>query len=266
MRSRRVNRKIVITVWLIGVLIVWEAAAFIIRNILVVKVPNQKLPYFHDVTVNFISQFSGLSQSAWVTLTNAAHGFLIGTIIGCVVAFVMSWSKAIERIVFPYLITSQMIPVLGLAPIIYKIVGGGEAARVGISAFISFFPIAVNLLSGFNSVDILKKELLYSYSTKKPVVYLKLMIPAALPQLFVGMKIAAPRTITAAILIEMMGTTEGIGVKILYSLYYIGGSSLTFWSCVIMAALLGMISYLMVCILERIVLPWEKLMIKKEEE
>jgi NitT/TauT family transport system permease protein len=263
MKKKPVNRKIVITVWLIGVLIFWEVAAFSIRNVFTVRVPDQKLPYFHDVLVNFVSQFSGLSQSAWVTMTNATHGFFIGTIIGCIVALVMSWSKAIERIAFPYLITSQMIPVLGLAPIIYKIVGGGEAARVAISAFISFFPVAVNLLAGFNDVDVQRKELLYSYSTSKPVVYMKLMIPSALPHLFVGMKIAAPRTVTAAILIEMMGTPEGIGVKILYSLYYIGGGSLTFWSCVIMAALLGMLSYLAVSIIEWIIIPWEKAMLKK---
>ncbi|NCB94468.1 MAG: ABC transporter permease subunit [Clostridia bacterium] len=263
MKKKTVDRKIVIAVWVVGVVLVWELAALLIRSVIPVNVPDQKLPFFHDVLINFTSTFSDLASSAWVTFENAAKGFAIGTIIGCVVAFVMSWSKAIEKVLYPYLITSQMIPVLGLAPIIYKIVGGGESARVAISAFISFFPVAVNLLSGFNSVDVQRKELLYSYSTSKPAVYWKLMIPSALPQLFVGMKIGAPRTITAAILIEMMGTTEGIGVRILYALYYIGGSSLTFWSCVIMAALLGMLSYLVVSIVEAIIIPWEKAMIKK---
>jgi NitT/TauT family transport system permease protein len=158
-----------------------------------------------------------------------------------------------------------MIPVLGLAPIIYKIVGGGDRARVGIAAFISFFPVAVNFLAGLNACDIQRKELMASYAAPKPVVYLKLMIPGALPQLFTGMKIAAPRTITAAVLIEMMGATEGIGVKILYSLYYIGGGSLTFWSCVIMAALLGMFSYFLVSLIERIVIPWERAMNRRED-
>lgn len=265
MRGKPVNRKIVIAVWVIGLLVFWEFMAFAIRNIIPVSVPEQKLPFFHDVLVTFGTNFSELSASAWVTFTNAAHGFAIGTLIGCGVALVMSWSKAAEKIAFPYLITSQMIPVLGLAPIIYKIVGGGETARVAISAFISFFPVAVNFLDGFNSVDIQRKELLYSYSTAKPIVYFKLMIPSALPQLFVGMKIAAPRTITAAILIEMMGTTEGIGVKILYALYYNGAGSLIFWSCVIMAAILGMLSYLIVSVIESIIIPWEKAMVKKGE-
>ena len=86
------------------------------------------------------------------------------------------------------------------------------------------------------------------------------MIPSALPQLFTGMKIAAPRTITAAILIEMMGSTAGIGVKILYALYYNGAGALLFWSCILAAAILGMLSSVVVSLVERIVIPWEKAM------
>ena len=265
MKKLKINRKIVVAIWVIAVFLIWEIAALLIRTVIPVNMPDTKLPYFHSVLITFLTSFVELAESAWVTFVNAARGFLIGTAIGCGVALVMSWSKAIEKIGFPYLIISQMIPVLGLAPIIYKLVGGGDESKVAISAFISFFPVAVNLLDGFNSVDIQRKELLYSYSTSKPVVYLKLMIPSALPQLFTGMKIAAPRTITAAILIEMMGSTEGIGVKILYALYYSGAGSTKFWSCIIMAAILGMLSSVVVSLLEMIIIPWERAMIKKGE-
>lgn len=265
MEKKPVNRKIVIAVWVIGVFLVWEFAAFAIRHILPVDTPDTKLPYFHGVVITFFQNFMDLAASAWVTFINAGRGFLIGTAIGCVIAFLMSWSKAIEKIAFPYLITFQMIPVLGLAPIVYKLVGGGDEAKVAISALISFFPVAVNLLDGFHSVDIQRRELLYSYATRKPITYLKLMIPSALPQLFTGMKIAAPRTITAAILIEMMGSTAGIGVKILYALYYNGAGSLLFWSCILAAAILGMLSSVVVSLVERIVIPWEKAMLKKGE-
>lgn len=265
MDKKKVNRKIVVAVWVVALFVVWELAALLIRTVIPVNTPDTKLPYFHSVLYTFITSFLELSESAWVTFVNAAHGFVIGTAIGCAVALVMSWSKAIEKIGFPYLIVSQMIPVLGLAPIIYKIVGGGDESKIAISAFISFFPVAVNLLAGFNSVDVQRKELLYSYSTVKPITYLKLMIPSSLPQLFTGMKIAAPRTITAAILIEMMGSTEGIGVKILYSLYYSGAGSTKFWSCIIMAAILGMLSSVVVSLLEMIIIPWERAMIKKGE-
>lgn len=266
MTKKPVNRKIVVCVWVLSLFLVWELAALLIRTVIPVNTPETKLPYFHSVLITFITSFLDLSASAWVTFVNAAKGFVIGTIIGCVIAFLMSWSKAIEKIGFPYLITFQMIPVLGLAPIVYKLVGGGDQAKVSISALISFFPVAVNLLAGFQSVDVQRKELLYSYATKKPIVYMKLMIPSALPHLFTGMKIAAPRTITAAILIEMMGSTAGIGVKILYSLYYNGAGSMIFWSCILTAAILGMLSSAVVSLLEWIVIPWEKKMLKKGAE
>lgn len=265
MEKKPVNRKVSTAVWIIGLFLAWEIAAFSIRHIIPINMPDTKLPYFHGVIIAFFQNFTELAASAWVTFVNAVRGFLIGTAIGCVIAFLMSWSKAIEKITFPYLITFQMIPVLGLAPIVYKLVGGGDDAKVAISALISFFPVAVNLLDGFHSVDIQRKELLYSYATKKPITYLKLMIPSALPQLFTGMKIAAPRTITAAILIEMMGSTAGIGVRILYALYYNGAGSLLFWSCILMAAILGMLSSGVVSLLERIVIPWEKAMTKGGE-
>ncbi len=265
MEKRKTDRRIVIAVWVGILFLIWELAALLIRTVIPVPSPETKIPYFHDVVITFVTGFVELAESAWVTFVNAAHGFLIGTLIGCVVALVMSWSKAIEKIGFPYLIVSQMIPVLGLAPIIYKLVGGGDQSKIAISAFISFFPVAVNLLDGFHSVDVLRKELLYSYSTAKPITYLKLMIPSSLPALFTGMKIAAPRTITAAILIEMMGSEEGIGVKILYALYYSGAGSTKFWSCIIMAAILGMLSSVVVSLLERLVIPWERAMIRKGE-
>lgn len=265
MEKKKVDRKVVVAVWVLALFLIWELAALLIRTVIPVTTPETKLPYFHEVILTFVTSFIELAESAWVTFVNAAHGFLIGTLIGCIVALVMSWSRAIEKIGFPFLIVSQMIPVLGLAPIIYKLVGGGDQSKIAISAFISFFPVAVNLLDGFNSVDILRKELLYSYSTAKPVTYFKLMIPSALPALFTGMKIAAPRTITAAILIEMMGSTEGIGVKILYALYYNGAGSTKFWSCIIMAAILGMLSSVVVSLLERMIIPWERAMIKKGE-
>ena len=164
MEKKPVNRKIVIAVWVIGVFLVWEFAAFAIRHILPIDTPDTKLPYFHGVVITFFQNFMDLAASSWVTFINAGRGFLIGTAIGCVIAFLMSWSKAIEKIAFPYLITFQMIPVLGLAPIVYKLVGGGDEAKVAISALISFFPVAVNLLDGFHSVDVQRRELLYSYA------------------------------------------------------------------------------------------------------
>jgi len=245
-------------VWFIGFVIVWEILAYLLVNVFHDQMAIQKLPYLHEVAVTFVSNIGTLLESSWATLTKAFFGFVIGGTIGFLIAIIMSWSGFLEKMLFPYLIISQMIPVLGLAPIIYSIVKDGDMARVVIAAYITFFPVSINMLSGLKSVEKDKKNLLYSYAAKKGTVYRKLMIPSSLPYLFTGLKIAAPFSITAAIVVEMLGTTDGIGVKILYTLYYGANGALMFWSSVITSALLGLAAYGLICLLERLLVPWKR--------
>ena len=164
--------------------------------------------------------------------------------------------KIAEKVAFPYLIVSQMIPVLGLAPIIFTLAKDMDLSRIIISGYITFFPVSVNMLSGLKSVESDKKELMYSYAAKKPSIYCKLMIPYCLPYLFAGLKIAAPMSITASILVDMLGSSGGIGVKLLYSLY--SGTKDVFWSSVITSAIMGIFSYFIIVILEKICITWKK--------
>lgn len=264
MKTKINIRKLSVVVWVILVFVIWELSSYYLKDVLKDDVAALKLPYFHDIMITFIGELPSLINASITTFTKATQGFLLGGTIGFLVAVIMSFSNLTEKTVFPYLISSQMIPILGLAPIVYSIVKDGDKARVIIAAFITFFPVAVNTLSGFKSVSKDKKEVLYTYAANKVDVYLKLMIPSALPNLFVGLKLAAPKSITAAILVEMLGTNAGIGVKILYSLYYGGSGSLTFWAAVVMAAILGMSSYFVVKLLEKLIIPWEGAMLEKD--
>lgn len=195
-------------------------------------------------------------SAAGLTLSRAFLGFLLGGIIGFILAIIMSLSKIAEKVAFPYLIVSQMIPVLGLAPIIFTLAKDMDLSRIIISGYITFFPVSVNMLSGLKSVESDKKELMYSYAAKKPSIYCKLMIPYCLPYLFAGLKIAAPMSITASILVDMLGSSGGIGVKLLYSLY--SGTKDVFWSSVITSAIMGIFSYFIIVILEKICITWKK--------
>lgn len=259
------NEKLFITlVWIIGVIVLWEVGAWLLQDVFHDNMARQKLPYLHDVAAAFISNFGSLLNSGMVTLSKASIGFLIGGSIGFLMAVFMSWSGVVEKITFPYLIVSQMIPILALAPIIYSIVKDGDLSRVIIAAYITFFPVAVNVLSGLRSVEKDRIDLLKSYAANKPTIYIKLMLPSSLPYLYAGLKIAAPRSITAAILVEMLGTNEGIGVKMLYTLYYGAGAIHMFWASVITAALLCIFGYAVVAALEKLFIPWEKAALKKE--
>lgn len=155
-----------------------------------------------------------------------------------------------------------MIPILGLAPIIFNIVRDMNVSRIVIAAYITFFPVAVNMLSGLKSVEQEKKDLLFSISANKFKVYQKLMFPFAMSYLFTGLKIAAPMAVTASILVDMLGSKSGIGVKILYSLY--SNSTNIFWASVLTSAFMGIISYYMVVFAERLCLPWQNAAPRKE--
>lgn len=243
-------------VWTIGIILVWELIAFFLDKVAKDPMAASKLPYPHAVVISIAQNFTELMGAAGLTFSRAIMGFLLGAVIGVVLAVIMSLSKIVEKISLPYLIVSQMIPVLGLAPIIFTLVKDMDTSRIVIAAYITFFPVSINMLSGLNSVDNEKKELLYSYAAKKKSVYYKLMIPYSLPYLFAGLKIAAPMSITASILIDMLGSSGGIGVKLLYSLY--SGTRDMFWASVVTSAFMGIISYFIVILAERICMPWRK--------
>ena len=250
------NRILPSLVWIIGVVVVWEAAAFALVNIFHDKMAAAKLPYLHSILVTLATHFGELMEAAGITLSKAAIGFGLGALVGILLAIVMSLSKVAEKIAFPYLIISQMIPVLGLAPIIFNLVRDMDLSRIIIAAYITFFPVAANMLSGLKSVETEKKELLYSYAAKKPSIYIKLMVPFSLPYLMAGLKIAAPLSVTASILVDMLGSRGGIGVKLLYSLY--GGDKEVFWASVLTCAIMGLFSYGLIIVCEKLLIPWKK--------
>lgn len=244
------------TVWAIGIFALWEFIAFLLDGVLHDPMAEAKLPYPHMIIISLAENFSDLMSAAGLTLSRALMGFILGALVGFILAIIMSLSKIAEKIALPYLVVSQMIPVLGLAPIIFTLAKDMNLSRIIISGYITFFPVSVNMLSGLNSVDNEKKELLYSYAAKKPNIYCKLMIPYCLPYLFAGLKIAAPMSITASILVDMLGSSGGIGVKLLYSLY--SGTKDVFWSSVVTSALMGILGYFIIVFLEKVCMPWRK--------
>ena len=244
-------------VWIIALLIIWQLLSWLLLEVLQVPLAQSKLPYIHELIFTMTSYASTLFSEGAFTISNAALGFVIGAIAGVILAVLMSVSKWIEQLTFPYAVASQMIPILGLAPIVYGIVRDEQISRVLIAAYMTFFPVTLNMLRGLRSVEPSAVELMYSYAAKPWTIYWKLRFPQALPSLFSGLKIAAPLAVTGAILVELMGATNGIGVIMLRNLYYGPSHNYMFWLTVITGALLGILSYLIISLIERLVTPWQ---------
>ena len=250
------NNAVAVTIlWILGLVIAWESGAYLLSGPLQDPLAASKLPYLHAVLATMLANAGVLLEAASVTFSQAAVGFLLGGLVGYLLAVLMSVSRTAERIAFPYLIISQMIPVLGLAPIIFNLVRDMNTSRIIIAAYITFFPVAANTLSGFRSVEVEKRQLLYSYAAGKLTTYAKLMVPFSVPYLFAGLKIAAPLSVTASILVDMLGSRNGIGVKLLYALY--GGNMDIFWASVVTSSLMGIASFLVIAAMEKLLVPWK---------
>lgn len=251
------ERVLPLSVWIFGLLVVWEAVSWWLLHVAQTPLAQSKLPYAHEVASTLWKYSGTLLKEGGATFGNAGTGFLLGAAAGVILAVLMSLSRTIEQLAFPYAIASQMIPILGLAPIIYGIVRDEQVSRIIISGYITFFPVALNMLRGLRSVDPSALELMHSYAAKPWNVYFKLRLPASLPGLFSGLKIAAPLAVTGAILVELMGAQHGIGVIMLRNLYYGPSHTYMFWSTVLVGALLGMASYWLMSLLERLAAPWQ---------
>ena len=200
---------------------------------------------------------AGLIQQAGITASYACAGFVIGAVVGIILALVMSLSGLCEKMILPYLLVSQMIPILGLAPIIFGLFKDIAVSRVVIAAYITFFPVSVNLLSGLKSAEQSLTTMMRACAAGKRSLYTKLLFPNAVPHLFTGLKISAPMAVTAAILVDTLSAKDGIGYVIVFTLYG-GGTTGQFWPAVIIAAFLGLLSFFIISAAEYVFVPWKR--------
>jgi NitT/TauT family transport system permease protein len=192
-----------------------------------------------------------------ITLRSAVLGFALGALVGFALALAMDQARTLERGLLPYVIASQMIPAIALGPIFYSALRDEGLARALIAAYVTFFPVTVNTLRGLRSVDPNALDLMASYAASRRQVYTMLRIPAALPYLFQALKIAATASVVGAIVVELMGAQQGIGVTILRTQYYGPANAYKLWGAIVVASILGIALFQAVALVERLALHWQ---------
>lgn len=200
-----------------------------------------------------VAQF--LFDAALYTWREAALGFLLGASIGLVLATIFVHSRLLERALVPYVVASQTVPIIALAPMIVFAFGANVISVVVIATYLTFFPVTIAMIRGLRSFDPRALELMRSYAAGRWEIYRKLRLPASLPYLFTALKIAATASIVGAIIGEGPGgIANGLGrVIITYNQYYITGPE-KLWAAIIAAGLLGVAFYLIVRAVEVTVL------------
>ena len=208
--------------------------------------PHQVFTELWETTIEKkITSKRSLVFHGWITLTATVLGFAIGTMLGILLAVGIVHNRAMDMGVMPWAIASQTIPILALAPMIiivlFSIGISGLVPKAVISAYLSFFPVVVGMVSGFRSPDPIQIDLLRTYAATRSQVFWKLRVPASLPYLFTSLKVGIAASLVGAIVGELpTGAVAGLGARLLVGSYY--GQTVQIWSallgCAFLAAML----------------------------
>jgi NitT/TauT family transport system permease protein len=181
-------------------------------------------------------------------------GFAAGVAVGVPLAFGIVLSRSIERIAMPFLVMSQTIPKVAIAPILVVWLGFGILPKIAIVFLISFFPIVVSTVVGLKSVETDMIDLVRSMGARTGKIMLRVRGPSALPQMFAGFKIAICLAVVGAIVGEFVGSDRGLGFLLLTSTGTLDGSLV--WAALFVLIAMGVALFAIVSKLERLSIPW----------
>jgi NitT/TauT family transport system permease protein len=158
---------------------------------------------------------AGFLYHAGVTFSEAALGFLIGSTVGVVLGFTIASSRLVERIVLPYIVGFQSLPKVALAPLLVIWFGFGTEGKVVITSVITFFPLLINSMAGYQAVDPDRIDLARSCNATRLQILQKIILPSSLPYIFAGLNIASVLAILGAIVGEFVGAQSGLGMLLM---------------------------------------------------
>lgn len=222
------------------------------------SLPSPFVPLPHQVLNDFfaaLAQPLGSPRGLWVhmeaTGLEAVLGLAAGAALGVAIATLFIYSPLMESAFLPYVVASQTVPILALAPVIVSILGITLTAKVVVSAYLAFFAVAISTIKGFKSAEPLAHELMRSYAASRWQVYRKLLFPVALPYLFAGLKIAATASLVGAIISELFGSTTGLGARLLEATTY--NETIAWWSTILAGSALGFVLFGAISLAQRLV-------------
>ncbi|MCR8827679.1 ABC transporter permease [Pseudosulfitobacter koreensis] len=224
-----------------------------------------KLPAPHQVGVELwettvqknITSKRSLVYHAWITLSATLLGFGMGTVLGIMLAVGIVYNRVMDMSVMPWVIASQTIPILALAPMIIVVLNAvgisGLLPKAVISMYLSFFPVVVGMVKGLRSPEVMQLDQMHTWNASASQTFWKLRLPASMPYLFTSLKVAMAASLVGAIVGELpTGAISGLGARLLAGSYY--GQTIQIWSALVMAAALAAVMVALIGLIQRIVL------------
>jgi len=223
--------------------------------------PQQLWTGFRSLSLPLTAPTSIL-PNAWATAGNTLLGLLLATVVGFFFAIGIVASRAFERSLLPWVVASQTVPIIALAPMLVVVLGQygvqGALPKAIIAAFVAFFPIAIGVAKGLRSPDPLALDLMKTYNATDRQTYLKLRFPASVPYLFTAFKVAITAALIGAIVAEIstIGFQQGLGRMLFENSR--ASDVVSIWVIMISSALLGILLVALVGWVERLVTPWRR--------
>lgn len=220
------------------------------------------LPAPHQIFLTFAEDVFGwpvssprsLVYHSWVTLSATFVGFLLGATFGILLAVLIVHVRSLQKSLLPWIICSQMVPILAVAPIVIVVLGSiglrGLLPKAIISAYLCFFPVAIGMVKGLNSPDPVQRDLMRTWSATPVQTFWKLRWPSAVPFLFTSLKVSITISLIGAIVAELpTGAQAGIGARLLAGTYY--GQTIQIWAALLAASLLAVGLIALISLVER---------------
>ncbi len=225
--------------------------------------PKPTLPAPHQVAQNFVentflrkvSSNRSLVYHAWITLSSTLLGFAFGTALGIAIAVGIVHFISLDRSLMPWIIASQTIPILAIAPMVIVVFAAigvtGIIPKALISIYLSFFPVVVGMVKGLRSPELTHLDLMHTYNASAAQTFWKLRVPASVPFLFASMKVGVAASLVGAIVAELpTGAVAGIGSKLLQGSYY--SQSIDMWAALVAGSVVAVLLVTLVGLAGRI--------------
>jgi len=205
--------------------------------------PHQVASELWDTTIDKrITSKRSLVYHSWITLSSTLLGFVLGTGLGIALAIGIVYNRTMDMSVMPWVIASQTIPILALAPMIIVVLNAigisGLLPKAIISMYLSFFPVVVGMVKGLRSPDNMQLDQMRTWNASPTQTFWRLRLPSSMPYLFTSLKVGMAASLVGAIVGELpTGAVAGLGARLLAGSYY--GQTIQIWSALIMAAILA---------------------------
>ena len=254
------NRNQDVRVWLnnygysvgtiLAILILWEI--FVVGT----GIKTYLLPSPVQVIDVMVAKAGLLFQYSLVTGYEIILGYLLSLLIGIPLGVLIYYSKFIERVIYPFLVASQTVPKVAVAPLLVLWLGFGVWPKIVVAFLISFFPIVIDTVVGLKNTQVEMIYLVKSMGASRTQTFLKISLPNALPNIFGAMKVASTLAVVGAVIGEFVAADKGLGYLLIVANGYL--DTTTMFAGIVALSVLGIIFFFIIEFLERILVPWRK--------